>query len=91
MFLHEMALGVWYHSFPSPHLVYWCSFYIHTVYLSLGLAGVGIPSEVTCLSMGFWLSLRLKDPAGLGFAFQHFVCLMHCSIFASMGLGGSSS
>lgn len=81
LFLHEMALGVWYHSFPplTPNLVYWCSFNIHIVYLSLGLAGVGILSEVTCLSMEFWLSL--KDPAGLGFALQHFVCLTGHTLF----------
>lgn len=102
LFLHEMALGVWYHSFPSPtpNLVYWCSFNIHTVYLSLGPAGVGILSEVTCLSMGFWLSL--KDPAGLGFALQHFVCLPGRSYIVphsppcvipclQVGLGSSSS
>lgn len=49
--------------------------------------GVGIPSEVACLGIGSWLSVGLRDPAGLESAFQHFApltghVLFH--VFASM-------
>lgn len=43
LFLHEMALGVWYHSFPSPYLADWCSFYTHTSTSHWGQWELGTP------------------------------------------------
>lgn len=99
LFLHETALGVWYRSFPSP--TWPIGALLHSYCLPLtGSSGSWDPSEVTCPSIGSCLSLRLRDPAGLELAFQHFVSLtghvlflicLHATVCYScpqLGLGG---